>query len=115
MTDVVCQQPRATCSKRGTRRVRVGTINGVTDPIVCESHAKTWSDRCYVVEAFDSRSYCTGCKRDIDPDCCHCGDYIKDHRGGDGCHFAVPMGCVCFYAKPSSDESTDSQGDDLPW
>lgn len=99
MTDVVCQQPRATCSKRGTRRVRVGTIDGVTDPIVCESHAKTWSARCYVVERFDPRSYCGGCRNEIDPDCCHCGEDHKspgtDYYGG---HGMVPMGCTCGYA-----------------
>ena len=40
---------------------------------------------------------CPGCGHDIDPEVCHCGDYIKDHSFACG-HNPVPMGCICGYA-----------------
>lgn len=44
------------------------------------------------------RPICPGCKNEIDPEVCHCGDAIKDHNIGSG-HSAVPMGCDCGKTK----------------
>jgi predicted amidophosphoribosyltransferase len=41
---------------------------------------------------------CPRCENEIDPEVCHCGDYIKDHGYNSG-HSPVPMGCTCGYAK----------------
>jgi hypothetical protein len=38
---------------------------------------------------------CEGCKNEIDPDVCGCGDAIKDH-GYDNGHAPIPMGCDCL-------------------
>ncbi len=37
---------------------------------------------------------CPGCKREIDPDTCHCGTAVSDHNQGSG-HSPVSMGCSC--------------------
>jgi hypothetical protein len=47
-------------------------------------------------EALEEVPTCSGCGNEIDPDVCHCGDYVKDH-GFTG-HHAIPMGCDCFRA-----------------
>lgn len=41
---------------------------------------------------------CDDCRNEIDPEWCHCGDAIKDHRGMSHNHSPVPMGCTCGYA-----------------
>jgi hypothetical protein len=46
-----------------------------------------------------NHSICDGCGREIDPDVCWCGDYIKDHDGIGQGHSPLPMGCVCHYYK----------------
>lgn len=46
------------------------------------------------------RPRCGGCHNEIDPDCCHCGDAVQDHRGMSHNHGAVPMGCTCGYITP---------------
>jgi hypothetical protein len=40
--------------------------------------------------------HCPHCANPIDADVCHCGEYVKNHGGGDG-HSPVPMGCACGY------------------
>jgi len=42
---------------------------------------------------------CQGCKREIDPKTCWCGDKI-DHPYMDG-HCGVPQGCICHFPKKS--------------
>lgn len=44
---------------------------------------------------------CKGCGKEVDPDCCGCGD---DHRGsyGDGGHPFIPLGCDCFRDKAAT-------------
>lgn len=46
----------------------------------------------------ESRPRCPECGNETDPDCCHCGDAIKDHRGMSHNHSPVPMGCSCGYS-----------------
>lgn len=45
----------------------------------------------------DRHEVCPGCKREIDPKTCWCGDKI-DHPYMDG-HSGVPQGCVCHFPK----------------
>lgn len=40
---------------------------------------------------------CPGCKNEIDPETCHCGETIGKHAYCDN-HSPVPAGCTCFYA-----------------
>jgi hypothetical protein len=44
---------------------------------------------------------CPGCKHEIDPTTCWCGDEIVEGRAHDN-HHPIPMGCTCGYsdAKP---------------
>lgn len=42
---------------------------------------------------------CPDCGNEIDPEWCHCGDAIKDHRGMSHNHSPVPMGCSCGYSQ----------------
>lgn len=44
------------------------------------------------------RPRCPGCKQEIDPDCCCCGDTIVDGQSHSD-HTPVPQGCVCGYVK----------------
>ena len=39
---------------------------------------------------------CNGCKREIDPNVCHCGTSVDDHRDGVDGHGFVAMGCDCL-------------------
>ena len=39
---------------------------------------------------------CHGCKEEIDPEMCWCGQLIKYHNGYEG-HIIVLMGCICHY------------------
>lgn len=39
------------------------------------------------------REICPGCKQEIDPDWCWCGDKI-DHDAFEAGHTGIPMGCV---------------------
>jgi len=39
---------------------------------------------------------CPGCKQEIDPDTCQCGEPIQENIGHDN-HNPVPMGCECHY------------------
>lgn len=48
----------------------------------------------------NARPICEGCKCEIDPDYCHCGDPIKGHGMGIGGHSPVPMGCQCGRTPP---------------
>jgi hypothetical protein len=50
---------------------------------------------------------CEDCENALDPDWCHCGDAIEDHRGMSHNHSPVPMGCTCGYALP---ETGDGHG-----
>lgn len=43
--------------------------------------------------------FCPVCLYEIDPDTCHCGDWIKAHGYSSG-HSPIPMGCVCGYNDP---------------
>jgi len=47
----------------------------------------------YAITALRPR--CPDCGNEIDPDWCHCGDAVKDHRGMSHNHSPVPMGCGC--------------------
>lgn len=40
--------------------------------------------------------HCSSCAMPIDPNTCHCGDYLEGHGGYDS-HAFVPMGCCCGY------------------
>lgn len=44
------------------------------------------------------RDICEGCRNEIDPEVCHCGDLCKDHNPMMDGHSAIPMGCTCGYA-----------------
>lgn len=53
------------------------------------------------------RDICPGCKQEIDPDVCHCGEWIKDHDSFWSGHTPVPMGCACGYVQHEiEDEQT---------
>lgn len=41
------------------------------------------------------REVCQGCKQEIDPEVCWCGELLKDH-GFNSNHSAIPMGCRCY-------------------
>jgi hypothetical protein len=49
-----------------------------------------------VNELAQGRDVCPGCKREIDPDTCHCGSASDYHNQGSG-HTPVPMGCECHH------------------
>lgn len=55
-----------------------------------------------------ARVICSGCRNEIDPETCHCGDSIKGHGYGCG-HSPVPMGCDCMRStpEPPADEAID--------
>lgn len=42
---------------------------------------------------------CSGCKNEIDPTTCHCGDDEKSHGGSGEYHYFCPQGCCCGYYK----------------
>lgn len=48
------------------------------------------------VGLIERREECSGCKQEIDPDTCHCGDLCVDHDPYNDGHAPVPMGCVCW-------------------
>jgi hypothetical protein len=48
---------------------------------------------------------CPGCKNEIDPELCWCGDAIGRHSYHDG-HSPVPMGCDCGRIKSPPNETT---------
>ena len=48
---------------------------------------------------------CTGCKREVDPDTCYCGEDREHHTGHGGCPGFVPMGCDCHRAPPSTPDA----------
>ena len=41
---------------------------------------------------------CPGCKQEIDPEVCHCGEYRAGHSSFSD-HSFVPMGCECGRVK----------------
>lgn len=45
-----------------------------------------------------SRPICEACGREIDPDCCGCGDPMEGHSVYSG-HPPIPMGCDCYRDK----------------
>lgn len=47
----------------------------------------------------DTRPVCPGCKQEIDPDTCGCGDAREGHGFGVGGHGFIPMGCDCFRSR----------------
>ena len=94
------------CRGRGIKRVMLGTIHGVTDPIMCGTHSDIWSDRGYRVMRFDPRRWCDGCENEIDPDTCHCGEAFDTHNRGSG-HAPVAMGCQCPVVKNKRDDDDD--------
>jgi predicted nucleic acid-binding Zn-ribbon protein len=61
------------------------------------SAACDWLDGAgRVVADLREAHYCQGCKQEIDPECCGCGDGpLASHDG----HFFIPMGCDCFRVK----------------
>ncbi len=58
--------------------------------------------------------HCTRCGNAIDPDMCHCGDYVKQHDPQQDGHMAVPMGCTCGYADPDWKQLAKTRGE-LLW
>lgn len=46
----------------------------------------------------DARVICPGCKQEIDPDVCHCGEPCK--KGYHDNHNPIPMGCDCGRLAP---------------
>ena len=49
---------------------------------------------------------CGGCKEEIDPDVCWCGDLMINHHSG--CeHIPTPMGCRCGYVSLSDNFNVD--------
>ena len=50
---------------------------------------------------------CPGCKQEVDPETCQCGEAADDHNQGAG-HGPVPMGCVCHRS------AEDREPGDLP-
>lgn len=49
---------------------------------------------CYCGGEIEQTVFCEGCRNEIGPGTCGCGDPINGNRH-DG-HFPVPMGCDCF-------------------
>lgn len=66
------------------------------EKVVCWAYADPPSER--EVAGYFGRTICKGCKAEVDPDICHCGDSIESHTFGSG-HSPVPMGCQCGYVK----------------
>lgn len=56
----------------------------------------TWAD-AIVKAGLSGRQVCAGCRSEIDPDCCGCGDEIT-HSQWVG-HSPIPMGCNCGRVK----------------
>ena len=64
------------------------------------------------IEAINTRiaelcglAICPGCKNEVDPEVCHCGDTQPNHPFQAGHNF-IPIGCTCGYA----DQSTAAKG-----
>lgn len=98
--------PALLCKHRGVKRVKMGTFYGITNPIVCSTHAAFWETRGYVVESFHRDRWCDGCCREIDPTTCHCGDSAQsaEHRSASMfTHNFTPMGCACNYVQEVSE------------
>lgn len=69
-------------------------VNGAN----CDSDLSTLADRARKALAVYSETgfqgFCPGCKNEIDPHTCHCGEPINRHGIFSG-HNPVPMGCDC--------------------
>lgn len=63
-----------------------------------------WLNR--LLPALEKVHFCSGCRNEIDPDCCHCGDLIKNHTIYFE-HIPVPMGCECGYTGDEPDPSAE--------
>jgi hypothetical protein len=50
------------------------------------------------------RIICPGCKNEIDPDVCGCGDSKENHTGWEG-HPFIPMGCDCYRVSPAGPDA----------
>jgi len=49
------------------------------------------------INTAEKRPVCEGCGREIDPDCCGCGDSKEHHASAFSAgHPFVPMGCDCL-------------------
>lgn len=57
---------------------------------------------CHALRVEPKRPICPRCQKEIDPEICWCGDYIKQHSAYCG-HNPVPMGCTCGYSKEDRD------------
>lgn len=56
--------------------------------------------------------FCDSCKKEIDPECCCCGQSMSGHSIWET-HTPTPMGCVCGYASrrtPCIDQIEESLG-----
>jgi hypothetical protein len=51
----------------------------------------------------DVVTICPGCKNEIDPETCCCGDSIRDNIVHDN-HYPVPVGCTCLYDERMKNE-----------
>jgi len=67
---------------------RGSAVIGIQAPVALPVLRKEVLDR-----PKDEPTICPGCKQEIDPDTCWCGDLMKGHSY-DG-HSPVPMGCDC--------------------
>lgn len=55
----------------------------------------TMDDMYMDAELIWPKSICSGCGNRIDPQVCHCGEYLNSHRPWSD-HTPVPMGCDCM-------------------
>lgn len=85
------------------------TGDGYTRPLTCESIEDPPRDLepdappLYCGHQDPPSTTCEGCGKEIDPDCCGCGDG-REHHGNptDAGHSFIPMGCDCFRSKEPS-------------
>lgn len=65
----------------------------------------TGDDVMDLVRHLNRTEVCGGCKREVTPDLCHCGETRTMHPPD---HQFVPMGCDCY-------RDSDVGGGDAPW
>jgi len=78
-----------------------GTLDGIMDQIdkAINRHISREAVKAVIAkQAAQEHTICPGCKNEIDPEVCHCGDEISKHNPYWCGHNPVPMGCVCGYA-----------------
>jgi hypothetical protein len=76
-----------------------GTLEGIMDLIDKAINRHIVREAVKAVITKHEHPTCPGCKNEIDPEVCHCGDEISKHNPMWCGHNPVPMGCTCGYAK----------------